>query len=82
MDIQVGPPPMTERTRRDTWHPELEAAMVQANGEWVSVPADEIEGKGHTVKRSRIYAVMARRGFRISVTIQDGRFYARLRVEK
>jgi hypothetical protein len=82
MDIQVGPPPMTERKRRDTWHPELEAAIVHANGEWVSVPTDEIEGERDTVKRTRIYTVMAHRGFRISVTIRDGRFYARLRVEK
>lgn len=77
MDIIVGPPPEKPAVR-DSWHPEFETAIVEANGEWVSVPLTEIEGDTTEAKRSRISAVMNRRGHRLNTTIEDGRLFAKL----
>jgi hypothetical protein len=53
--------------------------MVQADGEWVSVPVVQIWGLTNDYRSRAIHYRVHIRKLRCNVTIQDGRFYARIR---
>ena len=59
----------------------LVSAVVEANGEWVQVPLDEIGGSTNTTKCSLVHQAAYGRGLSFKTTIVDGFMYVKLRNE-
>jgi hypothetical protein len=48
------------------------------DGEWASIPLEEIAGAANVNKQNSIGQAAKTRGFRVQTTVQAGRLYARL----
>jgi hypothetical protein len=77
MPVEIGPPRSAPRPKGR--YTDFVDAMVQANGEWVSVPVEQIWGPTNDYRSKAIHHRVRIRKLRCNVTIRNGRFYARIR---
>jgi hypothetical protein len=73
MQIEVhAPPGILRRSYAD-----FLARIREENGEWVSVPLDEVAGQTNKAKQSVIISAAKNHKLKIQTTIQQGRIYVR-----
>jgi hypothetical protein len=78
MPIEATAPPVDRpiRTAPRSYSQFLDRVR-EAQGEWLSLPIEEISGAKPATKQVAILRGAAVRGFKVQTTIQEGRLYAR-----
>ena len=66
--------PQPRRNRYDS----VMALIVEAAGQWVSIPFEELNGRYPGAKQFSIHQAAISRGRKVETTVQDGRVFVRL----
>jgi len=76
------PPPDLQRKQWESKYSDLFNAVVECDGNWVSVALEDIAGTNQNMKRTRLYCVARRRNVKINTAVRSGRMYVRLAASK
>lgn len=80
MPVEIGAP-RKAGLRPQGRYTEFIEALIKADGQWISVPVEQIYGENNTKRQNAVYLRVRQRGLRCNLALRNGRFYARINKE-